>query len=328
MVSVKPASLAPQAAHFGSAASVVRSPWKQAAQATKYYGNVLVQHQDWMKYMAMIVASAILVASRIGIAWHSVVQSDDPATQAYAKKEAIRTSAREAGGLTFSYILFKVIENKVKGFVEKLGNFDRFTGDTKYHKYVGGDLVNPDDVLPSKWASTKQYFVNLKKALFNKEPLTNLKSAKIYRHLSDLDYGKAEMFSANGKLFGDRYQNSGVFRRLVNGVVGWFSKDGKALLDNVKNATDTNKLDAMRKLYERFAKRLPLVTAGAVALGLSGMLLEWFTLNHMDQVSEKLAKLRHQDLSPASNQMAMDTVHRAERVFQRFGAPAGVYSQG
>lgn len=294
----------------------------QARKASSHYFNVMGQHQGWMKYMAMIVASAILVASRVGIAWHSVVLNQDPETQAYAKKEAIRTTAREVGGLTFSYILFKVIENRLNRFTMGLG---KLSGDKKYKNW---DVVKPEDRLPSKGAATKQYFSNLKKAVSGQLDVSSLNPLKLYRSLSDINYADADMFHADGRSFGNRYNGSKMFRKLVNGSVrlgSWMrllKEKGQRIKgsDLIKRVSDAPRdVDAMRKLYKGFAKSFPVTVAGGVALGLSGIFLEWFTLNHMDKVAGKLSAMRSPSLSPASEKVAMDTVGRAERVFQRFG---------
>lgn len=315
----------PASAMFGHSVNAPRPIGKrlyQAGKAGRHYANILGQHQGWMKYIAMIVASAILVASRVAIAWHSVVSAKDPHMQEYVKQEAIRTTAREAGGLTFSYILFKVIENKLNAFTEGMGDFKQNVREKSI------------DMLPKKGESTKQFFKNVWDALTKKEGLSStLNPKKIYRKPAELNFEKVVLSPNKPGSFAYRYTNSKLFKGLVDVVVrmGRLSdiklKDikgkvveilpsGKGLINNVKKAPTAQN---MKALYQVFSKSFPLAVAGTVALTLSGFFLEWFTLNYMDEVAEKWAQMHAKPLQPTSQKLSFDTVSRANKVFSRYG---------
>jgi hypothetical protein len=248
---------------------------KKLAKVTGHYGNILIQHEKALKYMTAIVASFLLVLSRVFTAWKTALTAEDNGEdKKFATKEAYRTTLREFGGFTFSYALLKSVEKKTtKYLLDKVG-LDLKSEPQEPHVKVYG---RP---LPSIKQATKQFVGNVKKVFKNSAITEEVAPSKIYRQ----DAGP-DLKDGNYKNFAARYNRSNLFRRWVNLFQpSTWRKQGL----NSKTRLGANLLAQGKtplELFKPYLKNSPMLIGGLTALGLSGFFLEWLTINKMDTIT-------------------------------------------
>lgn len=278
-VAVKPAEVKFQ----GYSTSVVSKPLgqptfsgrgKRVLQAFRHYANTLLQHEKALKYMTAIVASFLLILSRIFTAWKTALTAEENGEdKKFATKEAYRTTLREFGGFTFSYALLKSIESRnTKRLLANVG-----LGPKEAPKKPAPKYGQP---LPSIGQATRQFGQHLRKILQGKALSDELSPGRVYRPYSGPDLADGDFTK-----FKQRYNNNGGFRRWVNLFQPKaLKKEAGGLAGNLL-AKGHNAVEIFRPYF----KNSPMVVGGLTALGLSGFFLEWLTINKMDAITGRLS---------------------------------------
>ncbi len=85
------------------------------------YGHVVIQDHDMLKVNALIFSTLILSLSRIGISYGSAQKAKETPEEQYRRQEFIRTSIREIGGWTFSYVALRFFERQLRNYIRSEG---------------------------------------------------------------------------------------------------------------------------------------------------------------------------------------------------------------
>ncbi len=84
------------------------------------HGNQLIQDHAALKSNALILCSLILVLSRIAVAFGSAKKAQKTPDGPYRWQEFIRTTIREIGGWTLSFVVLRSIEFAMRAGVRKI----------------------------------------------------------------------------------------------------------------------------------------------------------------------------------------------------------------
>lgn len=112
-------------------------------QTASNIGTNLIQSPDMLKNQSLILASLVLVISRITIAKHSAVKERGTPEGPYRYREFIRTTIREICGWTFGFVVLRALQN--------------FLVKPRLRKLLGLEEVHPPNAY-STWENIKSFF--------------------------------------------------------------------------------------------------------------------------------------------------------------------------
>jgi hypothetical protein len=103
----------------GATGQIWRMP-AYMARAAKYAAADVLYDPASLKNNGFILSSLVQVALRITLGWINEKATQDPGQKDLRFREAIRTTLRETGGFTMSYMVLRETEKIIKAVLEKL----------------------------------------------------------------------------------------------------------------------------------------------------------------------------------------------------------------
>ena len=108
------------ASHLTGASGNLRRLPGYLAKAAKYAADDFIYDPATLKRDGFIVSTLVQVILRIILGWANEKATQDPGQKDLRFREAIRTTLREIGGFTLSYVVLRKIESMVKAVLSLL----------------------------------------------------------------------------------------------------------------------------------------------------------------------------------------------------------------